>query len=139
MKRNQTWQIEIGEKHMPLQRLHRSTSKKPNWIIILVCLISIAMIGAYVFPPQRYSSCYFFSTKMCNQFKDWLPPMERVISDEELSSQVVINEILSMTPVKSETSKIAFMFLTPSTLPFEKLWEIFFLVRHFSLSKFIDI
>lgn len=130
MKRNQTWQLEIGEKHMPPQRLHRSTSKKPNWIIILVCLISIAMIGAYVFPPQRYSSCYFFSTNMCDQFKDWLPPMERVISDEELSSQVVINEILSMTPVKSETGKIAFMFLTPSTLPFEKLWEKFFLVRN---------
>jgi hypothetical protein len=30
--------------------------------------------------------------------------------------------------VQSKNTKIAFMFLTPSLLPFEKLWEKFFMV-----------
>jgi hypothetical protein len=30
--------------------------------------------------------------------------------------------------VQSKNPKIAFMFLTPSSLPFEKLWEKFFMV-----------
>ncbi|EMS60766.1 hypothetical protein TRIUR3_09831 [Triticum urartu] len=34
--------------------------------------------------------------------------------------------MLSTPPVRSRGSKIAFMFLTPGNLPFEKLWEKFF-------------
>nr|KJB55244.1 hypothetical protein B456_009G069100 [Gossypium raimondii] len=50
----------------------------------------------------------------------------RELSDEETISQVVIKEILNTPPIQSADSKIAFLFLTPGTLPFELLWDKFF-------------
>jgi len=64
---------------------------------------------------------------MCSPFGDWKnPPTERDLTDDELNSGAVIKEILSTPPIESDNNKIAFMFLTPDTLPFEKLWEKFF-------------
>lgn len=53
----------------------------------------------------------------------------RFYTDDELFARVVISDILSVHVVESKNPKIAFMFLTPGSLPFEKLWERFFLVR----------
>ncbi|CAK9154089.1 unnamed protein product [Ilex paraguariensis] len=56
-----------------------------------------------------------------------LPPVpSRQLTDEEAAAQVVIREILKAPPIQSTNPKIAFMFLTPGPLPFEKLWDKFF-------------
>ena len=49
----------------------------------------------------------------------------REYTDEEIVARVVIKDILSM-PFRPENRKLAFMFLTPGSLPFEKLWDNFF-------------
>jgi len=104
---------------------HRGAAKKPMWIIVLLSLVCVALMGAYVYPPRRYSACYFFASSVCTPFKDWLPAVARERTDEEIVSSVVIRDLLSMPMAVSKNPKIAFMFLTPGTLPFEKLWEKF--------------
>ncbi|KAG6480221.1 hypothetical protein ZIOFF_063701 [Zingiber officinale] len=113
---------------MPTPR-HRAPSRRPHWIISLLLFVCIAVIALYVYPPQRYSACYFLSSKVCGPFTEWLPPVRRArfYTDDELFARVVISDILSVH-VESKNPKIAFMFLTPGSLPFEKLWERFFLV-----------
>ncbi|KAJ8485647.1 hypothetical protein OPV22_018132 [Ensete ventricosum] len=56
-----------------------------------------------------------------------MPPTARVLTDDEFASNVLIENILSMPSVELKNSKIAFLFLTPGSLPFERLWEKFFL------------
>nr|ACG24184.1 hypothetical protein [Zea mays] len=109
---------------MPPPR-HRGAAKKPMWIIVLLSLICVALMGAYVYPPRHYSACYFFASSVCTPFKDWLPAVVRERTDEEIVSSVVIRNLLSMPMAVSKNPKIAFMFLTPGSLPFEKLWEEF--------------
>ncbi|CAD6335960.1 unnamed protein product [Miscanthus lutarioriparius] len=105
---------------------HRATAKKPMWIIVLLSMVCIVLIGAYVFPPRRFSKCYLSASSVCTNFKDWLPSMgRRERTDEEIISSVVIRDILSMPMPVSKNPKIALMFLTPGSLPFEKLWEKF--------------
>ncbi|KAG1364156.1 putative glycosyltransferase BC10 [Cocos nucifera] len=112
---------------MPVLR-HRPTSRRPIWIIVLISLVCISLIGAYIYPPQHYPACYFFTSSVCTPFKDWFPAMAtRPPTDDELASRVVIRDILSLPSVQSKNPKIAFMFLTPGSLPFERLWEKFFL------------
>jgi hypothetical protein len=110
---------------MPLL-LQRGAAKKPMWIIVLLSLVCVALMGAYVYPPQRYSACYFFASGVCTPFKGWLPAVaQRERTDEEIVSSVVIRDLLSMPMPVSKNPKIAFMFLTPGSLPFEKLWGTF--------------
>lgn len=109
---------------MPPPR-HRGAAKKPMWIIVLLSLVCVALMGAYVYPPRRYSACYFFASSVCTPFKDWLPAVAREKTDEEIVSSVVIRDLLSMPMAVPKNPKIAFMFLTPGTLPFERLWEKF--------------
>lgn len=108
---------------------HPTTTRKPVWIMAVVSLITMFAIGAYVFPHHRRAACYMLSSKGCKGLTDWLPPSPREFSDDEISARVVIREILSSPRVIKKTSKIAFMFLTPGTLPFEKLWDLFFQVK----------
>ena len=69
----------------------------------------------------------YFSFRGCKALSVWLPPaLTRELTDEEIASRVVFRDILNTPPVQSKNSKIAFMFLTPSSLPVEKLWGIFF-------------
>lgn len=122
---NWNWSI------MPPPPRHRgpSTSRRPIWIIVLVALVCVSLIAAYIYPPGHNSACYFFSSSVCTPFKDWLPPLAaRVLTDEELTSRVVIRDILMLPSTPRRNPKIAFMFLTPGSLPFEKLWEKFFWV-----------
>ena len=128
MKIPQVWWLSIGDvRIMPAPR-HRPPSKRPLWIIILVSVVCASLIGTYVFPPRRYAACYLFASSVCSPFKQWIPPtFERLLTDDELASRVVIRDILK-TPLRSKNPKIAFMFLTPGSLPFENLWEKFFIV-----------
>jgi len=132
MKSSKEWPLGItGIQVMPTLR-HRAQSKRPLWIIVLVCLVCISLIGAYVYPPQGFSPCYFLSSSVCSPFNDWqhwLPPEPaREYTDGELAIRVIAKDILSAPSVQPKNPKIAFMFLTPGSLPFEKLWEKFFLV-----------
>uniref|UniRef100_A0A0E0CGH1 Uncharacterized protein n=1 Tax=Oryza meridionalis TaxID=40149 RepID=A0A0E0CGH1_9ORYZ len=126
MKASQVWQR--GSKDMtamPPPR-QRGAAKKPMWIIVLLSLVCVALIGAYAYPPRRYSACYFFASSVCTPFKDWLPTVtRRERTDEEIVSSVVMRDLLAMPMPVSKNPKIALMFLTPGSLPFEKLWEKF--------------
>uniref|UniRef100_A0A2N9IP17 Uncharacterized protein n=1 Tax=Fagus sylvatica TaxID=28930 RepID=A0A2N9IP17_FAGSY len=108
---------------------HRPPIKRPMWIIVLILLVTVFLICAYMYPPQSSAACHVFSSRGCRSISDWLPPAPaREFTDEELASHVVIRDILNTPPVQSPNSKIAFMFLSPGSLPFEKLWDKFFQV-----------
>lgn len=136
MKIAQAWLLGTGDlKIMPAAR-HRNSLKRPLWIIALVALVCVVLIGTYTYAPQHSSACNFLSSNICGPPKDWHPPKHwyppvpaRIYADDELSARVVIRDILSMPSIPSKNPKIAFMFLTPGSLPFEKLWEKFFLVQ----------
>ncbi|XP_042396216.1 glycosyltransferase BC10-like [Zingiber officinale] len=107
-----SWQLGNGRHLMPVTRT-RPTARLPKWIIILLCLVFVYLISAYVHPPRWYA-------------EDWMPPVARELSDEELVAHVVFRNILSMPLRQPKNPKIAFMFLTPGPLPLERLWEKFF-------------
>lgn len=132
MKSSKTWVLGTTDiKVMPTPR-QRPPLKRPIWIIVLICLVCLSLIGAYVYPPQGFSACYFLSSNVCSRIEEWLPPEPaRLYTDDELAARVVAKDIIAMPSVQSRNPKIAFMFLTPGSLPFEKLWEKFFLVLHF--------
>jgi hypothetical protein len=121
----QVWQRSSKDMTAMPPTRHRGAAKKPMWIIVLLLLVCVALMGAYVYPPRRYSACYFFASSVCTPFKDWLPNVARERTDEEIVSSVVTRDLLSMPMPVSKNPKIAFMFLTPGSLPFEKLWEKF--------------
>ncbi|PHT75692.1 hypothetical protein T459_19214 [Capsicum annuum] len=127
MKTSQGWRLGMKEMQILSAPRQRAQLKKPTWIIVLVSLVSLFLICAYVYPPQGSGACYVFSLNGCKGLSDWLPPAPaRDLTDEELASHVVTNEILNTPPIVPENPKIAFMFLTPGALPFEKLWDRFF-------------
>lgn len=117
--------------HMPGAR-HRARTEKPVWIIAVVSLIIMFVIGAYMFPHHSKAACYMLSSKGCKGLTDWLPTSPRKFSYDEITARVVTREVLSSPLVIKKSSKIAFMFLTPGTLPFEKLWDLFFRVNYIS-------
>ncbi|XP_026437151.1 uncharacterized protein LOC113335263 [Papaver somniferum] len=106
-------------------RRHRPPIKGPVWIVALISFICLLSIGAYIIPPRGYSFCYVFSGVGCKSMSEWLPP-SREYSDAEIAARGVIRDILQTPPIHTNTPKIAFMFLTPGTLPLEKLWDKFF-------------
>ncbi|XP_077222342.1 glycosyltransferase BC10-like isoform X2 [Tasmannia lanceolata] len=128
MKIPKAWRLGISEMQiMPVLR-HRPPSRRPLWIIVLVSLVCVSLIGAYVYPLRHYATCYFFDSSICSPFTQSLPPAPaKVLTDEEIAAYVVIRDILETPSLQSKNPKIAFMFLTPGSLPFEKLWEKFFL------------
>ncbi|XP_068637007.1 glycosyltransferase BC10-like [Aristolochia californica] len=138
MKIPKAWRLGIREMQiMPAPR-QRPPSKRPLWIIVLVSMVCVSLIAAYVYPPRQYAACYLFASNVCGPFTQWLPPIPaRVPSDDEVLSQVVIREILNAPSTQPKNPKIAFMFLTPGSLPFEKLWEKFFLGHEDRFSIYI--
>ncbi|ESW10780.1 hypothetical protein PHAVU_009G237400 [Phaseolus vulgaris] len=106
---------------------HRPPMKKPMWIIVLVLFVCVFLICAYIYPPKSSSACYIFSSGSCRSISDWLPPAPaRQYTDEEIASHAVVRDILKTPTVLSKNPKIAFMFLSPGSLPFERLWDKFF-------------
>ncbi|XP_031736984.1 glycosyltransferase BC10 isoform X2 [Cucumis sativus] len=95
-------------------------------IVILVSLVSIFAFGAYVYPHRTSLLCYIFSSGCVNgAFERPLPVAYRELTDEETATRVIMKEILKKPLAQSKNPKIAFMFLTPGSLPFEKLWHKF--------------
>ncbi|XP_076954290.1 glycosyltransferase BC10-like [Bidens hawaiensis] len=127
MKLSKAWRLGMKDMQqiLPPHR-HRGQLKKPTWIIVLVSLVCMFLVVSYIHPPQSSSSCYIFSTSTCQTFSSWLPPLFRELSDDEIASSVVIKNLLNMPPIESKNPKIAFMFLSVGSLPFEKLWDMFF-------------
>lgn len=129
MKSAQVWRVGMKDMHLLPAPRQRGHIKKPTWIIVLVCLVSLFLVCVYVYPPQSSAACYVFSSHGCKTFQDWLPPAPaRELTDDEIASRVVIKEILSTPPTIPMYPKIAFLFLTPGALPFERLWDKFFQV-----------
>lgn len=99
--------------------------KGPKWIFILVCMVSLFLIMVYTRPPGSSAACNLFSSRGC-LVEGLASVPTRELTDEETAAQVVIREILKTPPVQSKQAKVAFMFLTPGSLPFERLWAMFF-------------
>lgn len=124
-------------------RHHRPHLKRPVWIIVLVSFFIIFLISVYIYPSRSFAACYIFSPRGCTMFEQLPTTPSRELTDEETIAQVVFKELLKTPPVHSKSPKIAFMFLTPGNLPFERLWDKFFhvstllLVRSFLLIYFL--
>ncbi|XP_010433033.1 PREDICTED: uncharacterized protein LOC104717196 [Camelina sativa] len=112
---------------LPGTRYRAPPGRRRVWIIMVLSLISMFFIVAYMYPHHSKRACnYMISSRGCKALADWLPPSLREYTDDEIAARVVIRDILSSPPVIRKNSKIAFMFLTPGTLPFERLWDRFF-------------
>lgn len=97
----------------------RASPKRRIWISVVVIFITVTVLWAYLYPPQDYTY----------PVRDWFPSEPtRELTDAETAARVVFRQILSTPPFIPRNPKIAFMFLTPGKLPFEKLWELFFKV-----------
>ncbi|XP_022131462.1 uncharacterized protein LOC111004663 isoform X2 [Momordica charantia] len=111
---------------MPGSR-QRPYLKPAVYISMMVSLVSVYLVGAYVYSPKSSLLCYIFSSGCLNgAFEQHRPTAQRELTDEETAARVVIKEILKRPLAQSKNPKIAFMFLTPGPLPFEKLWHKFF-------------
>lgn len=138
MKTARAWQLGIKDMLIMSGSRQRPHLKRPIWIIVLVSLVSICLIGAYIYPPRSSAACYIFSSRDCSIYEQPIHVPSRELTDDETAAQVVIREILKTPPVHSKNPKIAFMFLTPGSLPFEKLWDRFFHVRLCSCCSVIN-
>ncbi|KAK8520268.1 hypothetical protein V6N12_004223 [Hibiscus sabdariffa] len=127
MKATHVWHLQLNVKDIIVMSGSR---KRPVWIILLVNFVILFLIVAYVYSPTTSAACFIFSSKDCTLIFHKQPPALKVpareLTDGETISQVVISEILRTPPVESNNPKIAFLFLTPGTLPFEALWAKFF-------------
>lgn len=138
MKTGRAWRVGIKDLMMSGNR-QRPHLKGPNWLILLVCLVSIFLIGLYIYPPRNTAACYIFFSSGCSGHGNGPSVPSRELTDEETAARVVITEILKSPLVESKNPKVAFMFLTPGPLPFEMLWDKFFHVSCCSLSIHICI
>ncbi|KAM0036675.1 putative glycosyl transferase, family 14 [Helianthus debilis subsp. tardiflorus] len=114
---------------MGIKDMHRrSRLRKPTWIIILVSLVCVFLVVAYIYPPQDTTACYILSSSSCQTISRWRSrsPPERELSEEETAARVVIENLLNTPSIETKNPKIAFMFLSPGSLAFERLWDKFF-------------
>ncbi|KAI8020494.1 Glycosyltransferase BC10 [Camellia lanceoleosa] len=127
MKTTQAWRLRMKDMQILPAPRHRAHLKKATWIIVLVSLVCVLLICSYIYPPHNSAACYVFSSNGCNGFSQWMPPPpSREFTDDEIASRVLIRDILNMPPVQSKNPKIAFVYLTPGSLPFDRLWDKFF-------------
>ncbi|MED6125082.1 hypothetical protein PIB30_065124, partial [Stylosanthes scabra] len=122
------------------KRQSSSLIKRSIWIIVLVFVLSFFVAVAYYYQPKirigsQQRRCY--SSQGCNDVqvvkggedsnnKEVI--VQRELTDEEMESRAVVKELLRLQPLQPKKPKIAFLFLTQGSLPFEKLWHIFFTV-----------
>ncbi|XP_061350449.1 glycosyltransferase BC10-like [Gastrolobium bilobum] len=127
MKTEKGWRLGLSDMQIMPGSRPRPPMKKPMWIIVLVLFVCVFLICAYIYPPKSSSACYVFTSRGCKAIADWLPPAPaRQYTDDEIASHVVISDILNAPQILPKKPKIAFMFLSPGSLPFEKLWDKFF-------------
>jgi hypothetical protein len=113
------WKLGFGDMKGVTVPRTRASPRRRIWISVVVIFIAITVLWAYLYPPQDYTY----------PVRDWFPSEPtRELTDAETAARVVFRQILSTPPFISRNPKIAFMFLTPGKLPFEKLWELFFKV-----------
>ncbi|KAM7268594.1 hypothetical protein ACFE04_010760 [Oxalis oulophora] len=123
MKTANSWRPMIRDTLIMLGSRHRNKARRPRWIIAFFCLVAVFFITALFHPAIR---CHVSNSKECLMYQMPLNFQSKQLSDEESIAHVVFKELLKAPPVQSRNPKIAFMFLTPGTLPFEKLWDRFF-------------
>jgi len=114
--------------------LRKHTLRSPALVITLASVVCFVMIiTAYIYTtPTRTGSdkCNFYSSEGCRT-RDLFPnDFSRELTDQEIESRVVVKDLLNFVPPQTNTPKVAFLFMTPGTLPFERLWHLFFQVRH---------
>ncbi|KAI3806610.1 hypothetical protein L1987_22520 [Smallanthus sonchifolius] len=126
MKTTRAWRGSLKDYIMMSGIRQRPNFKGPNWVIVLVCLVSIFLIGLYIYQPRNTAACYIFFSRSCSGYENTPAVPSRELTDEENAARVVINEILKSSPATPKNPKVAFMFLTPGPLPFEVLWDKFF-------------
>lgn len=128
MKTTRAWKFRIRDlANMPGPR-HRPHMKRPVWILVLVSMVCLFLISAYVYPLRSSAPCSFFSSSGCLTYAEEESTPSRELTDEEIFSRVVVREVLKTPHLESKNPKVAFMFLTPGSLPFERLWDKFFQV-----------
>lgn len=122
MKTAKFWRLSMGDMEILLGSpvLHRPQMKKPMWIVVLVSFIIMFLTCAYLYRMQNTTSCNMFYSKQCI-----IDISVLAVSHIHVSVYIERGITLDMP----QNPKIAFMFLTPGSLPFEKLWDNFFQVR----------
>ncbi|GAB4836885.1 hypothetical protein Ancab_001796 [Ancistrocladus abbreviatus] len=130
MKTARAWQFRLKEVPIMSGSRQRPPLKRPVWIIVLVSMVCIFLIAAYIYPLQysAAAACNFFNSKGCAMYVDVPSTPSRALTDDETYSQLVVREILKKPSMPSKNPKIAFLFLTPGSLTFERLWDKFFQV-----------
>ncbi|XP_048495005.1 glycosyltransferase BC10 isoform X2 [Beta vulgaris subsp. vulgaris] len=136
MKTTRAWQFRLRDLVTMSGSRQRPHMKRPVWIIILVSMVCLFLIAAYIYPLRSASPCSFFSSRGCLNSEEE-SASTRELTDDEIYSRVVVREILKAPHVESRNPKIAFMFLTPGTLPFERLWDKFFQGHEGRFSVFV--
>ncbi|GMG99316.1 hypothetical protein Nepgr_001156 [Nepenthes gracilis] len=128
MKTARAWQFCLRELPIMAGLRQRPHLKRPVWVIVMVSMVCIFLIAAYMYPlrSSAAAACNFFSSRDCTMYIDVPFAPSRELTDDEIYSQVVAKEILKTPSISSINPKIAFLFLTLSTLPFERLWDKFF-------------
>ncbi|KAK4277091.1 hypothetical protein QN277_015143 [Acacia crassicarpa] len=117
------WPQRISDFLIMVGTRKRSNIKRPIWILLVVSVTSIFLTAAYFYLPRSSASCFLFDSEACGAYE---AVATRELTDDETESKVVVKELLKTPPVHTKKPKIAFLFLTPGTLPFEKLWHAFF-------------
>ncbi|XP_058753167.1 glycosyltransferase BC10-like [Vicia villosa] len=122
------WGRTVGDMQIFSGSRYRVPMKKLIRIGVLVSFVIMFVVTcAYLYRLQNRTICNKFSTRKCKEIADWLPPVPvREYTDDEIAAQAVFRDILNTPVVMPTNPKIAFMFLTPGSLPFEKLWDNFF-------------
>ena len=127
MKTANFWHLSMGDMQiLPISR-HRPHIKTPMLIVVLLSFVIMFLTCAYIYRSGNRTACNMFSSRGCNTVRDWFPPVpSREYTDDEIAAHVVFRDILNSPVIVPKNPKIAFMFLTPGSLPFEKLWDNFF-------------
>jgi hypothetical protein len=142
MKTAKFWRLSMGDMQILPGSRYRPPMKKPMWIVVLVSFVIMFLTCAYIYRLKNRTACNMFNSRGCNTIDHWFPPVPaREYTDDEIAAHVVFRDILNSPIVMPENPKIAFMFLTPGSLPFEKLWDNFFQVRicYLSFLCFINL
>ncbi|CAF2107184.1 unnamed protein product [Brassica napus] len=83
--------------------------------------------GQMMFVDGEHKPYIEESTEECeNALSALLPAHIRKLTIKEIAARAVVRDILRTPSLVTQNSKIAFLFLTHGTLPFEELWDEFF-------------
>ncbi|KAJ7544508.1 hypothetical protein O6H91_09G081300 [Diphasiastrum complanatum] len=127
---------EVTDKGLGSKKVSGSVSmsvRRACWAFGLLFLMLLSVLGALIalhYTPRHVDPCEVFGSNLClpSESPPPPPPPKRQYTDGQIAAFALAKDLLS-NPFhlsKSPKAKIAFMFLTPGPLPFEKMWEHFF-------------